>query len=249
MTSTRSTTKLPRAVLLGLLLFALISLAPALGGLPGVGVAAAQEVDDEVPPVMPKVAAQIRRSDKSLNKAENQIDDNKYVKAANRLRVARLYMWKARVNAGRLLVEPVDEEEGAEPPEGVEEPEEPEEPPYTPVDTAQAVLDLQDRGVLAASNLFDEVTDATINTQLAMTLSASVNGRDALLAQVNALDPEGAGADFADILPDLADPLNGEIDNITVTIQYDTLANQARTALNSARTKIQATLAGLPDQE
>lgn len=244
MTATRSRTHLPRALAFGLLLFALIAIAPsAVGsghGVPGVGVANAQDADDDAPPIMPKVASNIRRADKSLDKAEDFIDDNEYPKAANRLRVARVYMYKARVYTGRLVTTPVDEEAS----EG-----DAEEPPYTPVDTALAVLELQSRGVMYSTDLFDEVTDATINTELAKTLSASVNGRDRLLAQINTLDPEEEGADFADILPDLADGLNLEIENITETLQYDTLRNQAKTALNSALTKVRATLAALPAEE
>jgi hypothetical protein len=241
MTATRSRINLPLALAFGLLLFTLVALAPSAAGsahgVLGAGVANAQEADDEAPAIMPKVKSQVRRADKSLDKAEDFIDDNDYAKAANRLRVARVYMYKARVYAGRLVSTPVDEEGS----EG-----DAEEPPYTPVDTAQAVLDLESRGVLYSTDLFDEVTDATVNTELAKTLSASVNGRDALLKQIYALDPEAEGADFADSLPDLADGINLEIENMTDTLQYDTLRNQAKTALNSALPKVRATLAGLP---
>jgi hypothetical protein len=96
--------------------------------------------------------------------------------------------------------------------------------------------------VMTVAGLFNGNT-GTLVTALASTITTAQLIRDRLLNAVIALDPEGAGADFADGMPDTLDGYGDEVANLTEAIADDKLSTGGATALRTALARSNATLA------
>jgi len=219
----------PLALVLSLLaLSGAAASAPAATHAP-VAKAAQAETDDEV--VLPgRVASAIRRTQRSLDNAEEHIDEGEYRQAVTSLRGVRRNMYRADKAARRQMNAPA-------PPEGedadVEE-------TTTGPDSVIAVLTLDATISQSLSGLFDTNSKGVVDG-LTHAMYRTLNARDRLLDSVIALDPEGAGADYADGMADTVDGYADEVATVTEALADDSLSTGGRKVLTKALTQVQAT--------
>src|SRR4051812_37534223 len=168
---------LKAAVPLGLLLgVCALSTAPAQAAPPAAKVAQA-ESDDAV--VLPgRVASAIRRTQRSLDNAEEHIDEGEYRQSVTSLRSVRRNMYRADKAARRQMnAAPVVDPDA--------------EPVTTGPDSVIAVLTLDGTVTQSLSGLFDTNSKGVVDG-LTHAMYRTLNARDRLLDSVIALDPEGA---------------------------------------------------------
>jgi hypothetical protein len=96
--------------------------------------------------------------------------------------------------------------------------------------------------VTSVAGLFDGKKGAALNG-LSSALFAAMNTRDKLVAAVIALDPEGAGADFADGMADTVAGYDDEVANLTEALAVDTLSAGGKKVLTAALNQSKATQA------
>jgi hypothetical protein len=210
----------PRKMLLSL---ATLVLAFACFG--SASAADAPPADDSV--VLPtRLSAAIRRTEHSLGKAEEHVDEAQYAQASISLRAVRANLARADKAARRQMNAPVDP--NAETTPGP--------------DSVIAVLTLDQEVVTTVAGLFNSNT-GTLVTDLASTISAAQLTRNRLLDAVIALDPEGAGAAYADGMADTLDGYADEVANLSEALSDDKLSTGGATALRAALARSQATLA------
>jgi hypothetical protein len=231
--------------------------------------AAAQAEDDEV--VLPtRVAQAISRTQTALANAAEHIDEGEYKQAIVSLRAVKNNMYRAD-NAARQQTaaapadpdaEPADpadpDAEPADPADPDAEPADPADPadpdaepadPAEPADTETtpgpdsviAVLTLDQTIVTSLSGLFDMNSQGVV-VALTHTLFQTMSARDKLLSAVTGLDPEGAGADYADGMADTLDGYTDEVATLTEALQFDKLSVGGKKVLTAALAKSQATL-------
>ena len=192
--------------------------------------------DDPETVVLPtRVASAINRTQASLVKAAEHIDEGEYAKAVVSLRAVKNSMYRAdrAARAQMNAVAPTDpgSEEGGD--------------QATPgPDSVVAVLALDQTIVTSLAGLFD-ARSQTVVVALTHTLFQTMSARDKLLSAVAALDPEGAGADYADGMADTLDGYTDEAANIQEALSTDTLSTGGRKVLTAALAKSQATLAAI----
>jgi hypothetical protein len=197
--------------------------------------AAAPESDDAV--VLPtRVAAAINRTQTALDNAAEHIDEGEYAKAVTSLRAVRNNMYRAdraaRAQMNAVPAVPVDPEADPEDvPESTAGP-----------DSVIAVLTLDQTVVTTLAGIFDSNSQGVV-VALTHALFQTMTARDKLLAAVIALDPEGAGAAYADGMPDTLDGYTDEVSNLTEALQNDTLSVGGKKVIQAALVKSQATLA------
>jgi hypothetical protein len=197
--------------------------------------AAAPESDDAV--VLPtRVAAAINRTQTALDNAAEHIDEGEYAKAVTSLRAVRNNMYRAdraaRAQMNAVPAVPVDPEADPEDvPESTAGP-----------DSVIAVLTLDQTVVTTLAGIFDSNSQGVV-VALTHALFQTMTARDKLLAAVIALDPEGAGAAYADGMPDTLDGYTDEVANLTEALQNDTLSVGGKKVIQAALVKSQATLA------
>jgi hypothetical protein len=193
---------------------------------PAAAAQAAPPADDPV--VLPsRVAAGIRRTETALTNAEKYIDEAEYTKAIVSLRAVRANLARADKAARRQMnAVPTDPEAETTP----------------GPDSVIAVLTVDQEAVMTVAGLFNGNT-GTLVTALASTITTAQLIRDRLLNAVIALDPEGAGADYADGMPDTLDGYADEVANLTEAIADDKLSTGGATALRTAWARSNATLA------
>jgi hypothetical protein len=186
----------------------------------------APPADDPV--VLPsRVAAGIRRTETALTNAEEHVDEAEYTKAIVSLRAVRANLARADKAAKRQMnAVPADPEAETTP----------------GPDSVIAALTVDQETVMTVTGLFNANSGALV-TALASTLSTAQLIRDRLLNAVIALDPEGAGAAYADGMPDTADGYADEVANLTEAIADDKLSTGGAAALRSALARSNATLA------
>ena len=109
-------------------------------------------------------------------------------------------------------------------------------------DSVIAVLNVEQEVVMTVAGLFNS-NSGTLVTALGSTLSTAQLTRNRLLNTVVALDPEGAGADYADGMADTLDGYTDEVSNISETLADDTLSSGGAAALRTALARAKATLA------
>jgi hypothetical protein len=237
-------TRLLKVALVGLA--ALFSLAVASNALAqpstvsnaacGSVIASAQAEDtDEV--VLPsRVANAIARTQTALANAAEHLDEGEYKQVIVSLRAVKNNMYRAdrAARAQMNAVPPVDPED----PEGGED------AVTTGPDSVVAVLTLDQTIVTSLSGLFDTHSQGVV-VALTHTLFQTMSARDKLLASVFALDPEGAGADYADGMADTLDGYTDEVANLQEALNSDALSAGGRRVLTAALTKSQATLAAI----
>jgi hypothetical protein len=192
---------------------------------------AAQETDD-VPVLPSRVANAIRRTQDSLANAEDHIDEGEYPQAIVSLRSLRNNMYRAdrAARAQMNAVPPVD-------PEG-----EGDDAVTTGPDSVIAVLGEEHQVIVTVAGLFDANSQGVVDS-LTHALFRTLNARDGLLNAVIALDPEGAGADYADGMADTADQYPDEVANLTEALGSDTLSAGGRAVLTPALAQVTATAA------
>jgi hypothetical protein len=193
---------------------------------PAAAAQAAPPADDPV--VLPsRVAAGIRRTETALTNAEKYIDEAEYTKAIVSLRAVRANLARADKAARRQMnAVPTDPEAETTP----------------GPDSVIAALTVDQEAVMTVAGLFNGNT-GTLVTALASTITTAQLIRDRLLNAVIALDPEGAGADYADGMPDTLDGYADEVANLTEAIADDKLSTGGATALRTALARSNATLA------
>jgi hypothetical protein len=181
--------------------------------------------DDSV--VLPsRVAAAIRRTETSLAKAEEHVDEAEYAKASVSLRAVRQNLARADKAARRQMnAVPADPEAETTP----------------GPDSVIAVLTLDQEAIVTLAGLFNGNT-GTLVTDLAGTISTAQLTRDRLLNKVIALDPEGAGSDYADGMADTLDGYTAEVANLTEALADDHLSTGGAGALRTALARSKATL-------
>jgi hypothetical protein len=195
--------------------------------------ARAEDTDEVVLPS--RVANAIARTEASLAKAAEHLDEGEYAKVVVSLRAVRNNMYRAD-RAARVQMNaapPVDpDDEGGE------------DAVTTGPDSVVAVLTLDQTIVMSLAGLFDTHSQGVV-VSLTHTLFQTMSARDKLLASVIALDPEGAGADYADGMADTLDGYSDEVANLQEALNSDALSAGGRKVLTAALAKSQATLAAI----
>jgi hypothetical protein len=249
-----------------LMLVSLVFVLSIGAGTSSAAVVQTPEADDEV--VLPsRIALLAKRIENSIAKATEHVDEAEYPKAIISLRAVRKNITainKAAVK--QMTAAPVDPEDAPD----TEEPEEPtppttpgapapvdpdqeepadptapedqEEAAVTPADTVVAVLTLEQEVITGLSGLLNGSTGSLVGS-IGTTMTAVQTARDNLIARVVGLDPEGAGADYADAMADSVAGYDDEVANITDALADDVLSAGGKTILTSALAKSKATQA------
>jgi hypothetical protein len=225
-------------VLRGRLLVKLaLALVVAVLTLAAASTASAASLDTDDPVVLPtRVAVAINRTQTALDNAAEHIDEGEYAKAVTSLRAVRNNMYRAdraaRAQMNAVPAVPVDPEA------------DPEDAPESTAgpDSVIAVLTLDQTVVTTLAGIFDSNSQGVV-VALTHALFQTMSARDKLLAAVIALDPEGAGAAYADGMPDTLDGYTDEVANLTEALQNDTLSVGGKKVIQAALVKSQATLA------
>jgi hypothetical protein len=201
----------PLMIVLGLLL-ASPSSARVLGG----------GADETVLPS--RVANAIKRAELSLDGASQSIGSGEAAKAVASLNSVRLNLVDADKAARRQMkAAPAEDAETTPGP-----------------DSVIAVLTLDQSAVTTISDLFNRKTGVIVNS-LASGLVTAMNIRDRLLTSVIGLNPEGAGADYADGMADSVGGYDDEVANISEALADDLLSPVGRQALTAALSRSKAT--------
>ena len=183
------------------------------------------EPADEVVVLPSRVAAAIRRTENSLAKAEEHVDEAEYAKAIISLRAVRKGLARADKAARRQMnAVPADPEAETTP----------------GPDAVIAVLSVHQEVIVVVAGLFAG-NSGTLVGALSTTLSTAQITRDTLLAEVLALYPEGAGVGYADGMADTLDGYADEVANLTEALADDSLSAGSKSALNPALARSKAT--------
>jgi hypothetical protein len=199
----------------------------------GASAHAAQAETDDAPVLPSRVTNALRRTDRSLENAETHIDEGEYAQAIVSLRNVRKNMYRAdrAARAQMNAAPPVDPEgEGGE------------DVATTGPDSVIAVLGAEHEVITTVAGLFDTNSQGVVDG-LTHALFRTMNARDGLLNAVIALDPEGAGAPFADGMADTADQYPDEVANLTEALASDQLSPGGRAVLTPALAQATATAA------
>jgi hypothetical protein len=187
---------------------------------------AAVPVDTEV--VLPsRVANAIARTEISLGTAQMSVDTGDTVKAAAALKAVRANVARAD-KAARYQMNLIPADPEAETTSGP--------------DSVIAVLTLEHDVITNLVALFDAKSGATVDA-LSPCLFATLNTREALVDAVIALDPEGAGAPYADGMPDIVPDFDDEVSNLQEGLAEDVLSTGGRKVVTSALAQSQRTQA------
>lgn len=184
--------------------------------------------DDEV--VLPsRVAAAIERTLTALARSEERVDDARFRLARKSLKAVRLDVRRThRAGMRQMTAVPADEEAETTP----------------GPDSVVAVLTVEQGAVTRLGGMYDTIAHhPRVIDRISKALSATLTYRDRMLNAVIALDPEGAGADYADGMADTVDGYADEIANLTEALREDQLSARARTALAKALVRSRATAA------
>jgi hypothetical protein len=190
--------------------------------------AAAPPADDAV--VLPsRVANAINRAQLSLDAASQSIDTGDTAKAVASLQALRLNIYRAdRAARAQMNAAPPADEEA--------------EAATSGPDSVVAVLTLDQTVATTVAGLFDK-KQGTILAGLTSGLFAAMNTRDKLLTAVIGLDPEGAGADYADGMADTVAGYDDEVANLTEALAVDQLSAGGKKVLTAALNQSKATQA------
>jgi hypothetical protein len=188
---------------------------------------AAAPADTEV--VLPsRVANAIARTEIALGSAQMSIDTGDTLKAVASLKAVRANVARAdKAARHQMAAVPVDPEAV---PEGA----------ATPADSVIGVLTLESTVITTLAGLFDGQKGAVVDG-LSPNLFAVMNLRDALANSIIGLDPEGAGADYADGMPDILPDFDDEVANFQEAISDDTLSAGGKKVLTAALAQSQKT--------
>ena len=162
-------------------------------------------VDDEV--ILPtRVSAAMGRSLSALDRAEARVDDQQYGSAAASLLAIGSDLNRAHSAArAQLKAKPVDPE--AETTQGP--------------DSVTAVLTLEQQAITRLAGLYDTVTDPVVLNRIGSAMDVALTKRVRMLNAVIALNPEGAGAAYADGMADTVDGYTDEVENLTEALKVE----------------------------
>jgi hypothetical protein len=183
----------------------------------------AEPFDPEV--VLPaRVDAALHRTFAAVQRAVGAIDDRRSAGARRSLRAANLGFNRSQ-SAVLHQVQAVPDPEG----ESTAGP-----------DSALAALNVAQASIGELSGLFDRVRARRVNVAIAVVLGTAEERRAALLAVLAGLDPEVAGAPYADALADTVPAYTDEVAAIQEALGDDRLTGAARRALTAALARSQA---------
>jgi hypothetical protein len=225
----RLTILAPVGAVLGLVLAA-PAVAMPVAGAESQRVSQAEPADEVVLPS--RVANAVRRNENTLYAAEQAIDAGDSVKAGTLLRTLRLGVYRAdrAARAQMNAAPPADEARAAQD----------EAPVSTGPDSVVAVLALEQTVVTTLTGLFDTKRGTTVDN-VTRALFTTMNARGKLLDAVIALDPEGAGADYADGMADTVAGYDDEVANISEALAGDQLSAGGKKVLTAALAQSKAT--------
>lgn len=203
-----------------------LPLAVVVLALAGTASAAAPSADDDTVVLPTRVALAIQRTETALGKAVDHVDEAEYTKAIVSLRAVRANLGRADKAARRQMNAVADPDAETTP----------------GPDSVIAALTLDQEVATTVAALFNANT-GTLVTAVASTISAAQLTRDRLLNAVIALDPEGAGAVYADGMADTLDGYTDEVANISEALADDKLSTGGAAALKAALARAQATVA------
>jgi hypothetical protein len=206
-------TRLPLAVLVAALAVAPSAVArmdPAASATPR------EAADDAV--VLPRpVSIAVRHTNAALGNAERRIASGRYSKAIRSLIAVRGHLARADRAARRQMHVVVSEEAEATP----------------GPDSVLAVLNLEQQAVMRIARLFNGHGGLLVNA-LGNTMAATQATRSRLLGTVIGLDPEEAGADYADGMADSLDAYATELATLNGALAGDRLSPAGTAALRAA---------------
>jgi hypothetical protein len=168
-----------------------------------------------------RVTDRAQRAAKAVGRASDAVDDGDAAKATAALKAARTNLASALKTATKHVTA-ADSSGPA---------------------SADAVLAAQHRVASAVANLFDG-QDSTTVADLATTLKAADDGRDALIASIAALTADDQ-ADYGDALGAASDDVADELSDLADALGDDTLTDDAEAALTAAATQLKATQTAL----
>ena len=223
---TRRTGGLALGLVVGL---AVVSVAAAQAG--GVQSSTPQEIasvtQEEEPTPLPKsVATPIRRAQAALKTAKARLKGGQYAQGVTALRALRASVLKAHRAGIAQIGKPPANPESDEPPGPA---------------SITAVLNLEHSAGVAIVGLFDGMTRANVVTALRYTLWSTHVSRDRMLNKLISLDPEGAGADYADGMADTVGIYTEEVDLVSRAVQEYRLTPAGSVGLKNALTRVKAT--------
>ena len=193
----------------------------------GPATTAQAEPEGEAVVLPSRVAAVIRRTENSLAKAEEHIDEAEYAKAIISLRAVRNNLARAD-KAARRQIDAVPADPEAEVTAGP--------------DSVVAVLTLDQEVIVSLAGLLNGQSGTLVGA-LGTTLTTAQTTRDKLLDVVLALDPEGAGVGYADVMADTLDGYADEVANLTEGLSDDKLSSGGKSILTAGLARSKATLA------
>lgn len=183
--------------------------------------------DDDV--VLPsRLTISIERTERSICNGEAHVDEGEYAKTTVSLRSARRNMYRAyRVAVEQMNVVPDPDADDDSTPGP---------------DAVIADLNMDSDVVTSVAGLFDANSKGVVDAAT-HAMFRTLDARDKLLDAVIALDPEGAGADYADGMADTVDGYTDEVSNLTDALTADDLSPGGRRVLKAALTQVTATTA------
>jgi hypothetical protein len=180
---------------------------------------AADPFDPEV--VLPaRVDAALHRTVDAVDRATAAIDDRRRRAARRALRAARFDLERSYLAVLRQVQAPP-------PAEGEEE-------STAGPDSALAGLNVDQYAIARLAGLFDRIQRARPISWIAKALTEAEASRAELIGVLVALDPEGAGAPYADGLADTVPSYSDEVAAIAEALADDHLVPASRDALNAA---------------
>jgi hypothetical protein len=190
----------------------------------------AEPFDPEV--VLPaRVDAALQRTFAAVERAVAAVDDHDWPHARRALHAATVGFdraHKAVLHQVSAVTDPEAEEESTAGP-----------------DSALAGLNVAQVSIGEFAGLFDRLRAAQVVRAIGKTLAAAQVKRAELIGVVAGLDPEGAGAAYADGLADSLPAYTDEVASIQEALADDRLAGIARTALQAALVRSQAAEASM----
>ena len=190
----------------------------------------AEPFDPEV--VLPaRVDAALHRTFAAVERGVAAVDDRQRAQARRALHAASVGFNRANkavLHQVLAVTDPEAEEESTAGP-----------------DSALAGLNVAQVSIGELAGLFDGIHGALVVRAIRTTLRAAQVKRAELLGVLIGLDPEGAGADYADALADTLPAYTDEVASIQEALADDRLTEPARTALQAALIRSQAAEAAM----
>jgi hypothetical protein len=183
---------------------------------------AADPFDPDV--VLPaRVDAALHRTVDAVDRATAAVDDRRRREARRALRAARLDFERSHLAVLRQVQAPP-------PPEDAEE-------STAGPDSALAGLNVDQYSVSRLAGLFDRLKGPRLIRRITAALDEAQTGRAEVIGVLVALDPEEAGAPYADALADTVPGYTDEVAAINEALTDDHLVPASRDALTAALTR------------